>query len=140
MKYNDVQLIHQILEGDDSAFTNLVKKYQKQVHALAWKIVGDFHVAEEITQDTFLKVYQKLDTLKNPKQFSGWLYVIASRLCYRWKRKNRKNAELFEDCDIEEVEETAYSATAYSRYVADENTKVRIDAQRKVVHKLLSKL
>ena len=135
MKHTDVQLIHRILEGDDSAFTNLVEKYQKQVHALAWKIVGDFHVAEEITQDAFLTVYQKLDTLKNPKQFAGWLYVIASRLCYRWKQKNRKNAELFEDCDIEELEETAYS-----RYVANENAKVRIDAQRSVVHRLLSKL
>ena len=113
----------------------LVIQYQKQVHALAWKIIGDFHVAEEIAQDTFLKVYQKLDTLKNPQQFAGWLYVITSRLCYRWIRKNRKQAELLDDAEIEMLEETAYS-----KYVVDENTKVRIETQRKVVHKLLSKL
>lgn len=135
MKHNDVELIHRILEGDDSAFTSLVIQYERQVHALAWKIIGDFHVAEEITQDTFLKVYQKLDTLKNPQQFAGWLYVIASRLCYKWKRKNRKQIELLGDTEIDTLDETAYS-----KYVADENTKVRIDAQRKVVHKLLSKL
>ena len=135
MENNDVELIHRIREGDDSAFTSLVIQYQKQVHALAWKIIGDFHVAEEITQDTFLKVYQKLDTLKNPQQFAGWLYVITSRLCYRWIRKNRKQAELLDDAEMDMLEETAYS-----KYVADENTKVRIDAQRKVVHKLLSKL
>ncbi|MYI94986.1 sigma-70 family RNA polymerase sigma factor, partial [Candidatus Poribacteria bacterium] len=135
MKHNDVDLIRRIREGDDSAFTHLVEEYQKQVHALAWKIIGDFHIAEEIAQDTFLKVYQKLDTLKNPQQFAGWLYVITSRLCYRWIRKNRKQAELLDDAEIGMLEETAYS-----KYVADENTKVRIEAQRKVVHKLLSKL
>lgn len=135
MKHNDVELIHRILEGDDSAFTSLVIQYERQVHALAWKIIGDFHVAEEITQDTFLKVYQKLDTLKNPQQFAGWLYVIASRLCYKWKRKNRRQIELLDNTEIDMLDETAYS-----KYVADENTKVRIDAQRKVVHKLLSKL
>ena len=135
MKHNDVELIHRILEGDDSAFTSLVIQYERQVHALAWKIIGDFHVAEEITQDTFLKVYQKLDTLKNPQQFAGWLYVIASRLCYKWKRKNRKQIELLDNTEIDMLDETAYS-----KYVADENTKVRIEAQRKVVHKLLSKL
>ena len=45
-----------------------MKKYQKQVHALAWRKVGDFHIAEEITQDTFLKVYQNLATLKHPQR------------------------------------------------------------------------
>ena len=66
MKDNDVELIHSILAGDDTAFENLVKKHQKQVHALAWRKIGDFHVAEEITQDTSLKVCQNLSTLKNP--------------------------------------------------------------------------
>ncbi|MYB64921.1 hypothetical protein F4X73_09545, partial [Candidatus Poribacteria bacterium] len=63
MKNEDVELIHQILSGDENAFVSLVNKYKKQVHALAWRKVGDFHIAEEITQDTFLKVYQKLSTL-----------------------------------------------------------------------------
>ncbi len=57
MKNNDVELIHRILDGDDTAFSTLVGKYQKQVHALAWRKIGDFHIAEEITQDTFLKAY-----------------------------------------------------------------------------------
>ena len=46
MNHNDVELIQHILEGDDDAFSSLVRKYRKQVHALAWRIVGDFHIAE----------------------------------------------------------------------------------------------
>ena len=135
MKNTDVELIHLILEGDDTAFATLVKKYQKHVHALAWRKIGDFHIAEEITQDTFLKVYQKLDTLKNPNQFSGWLYVIATRRCLAWLRKKRMETESLEDMDTEMIEETAYS-----EYVAGEKAKVTIQTQREVVKKLLSKL
>ena len=82
MKNDDVELIQRVLAGDENAFTELVKKYQKPVHTLAWCKIGDFHIAEEITQDTFLKVYQKLHTLKDPNRFSGWLYVITARRCY----------------------------------------------------------
>ena len=86
---NDVQLIRSILSGDDAAFSTLVEKYQKSVHALVWRKIGDFHYAEEITQDTFLQAYKKLATLKNPNQFAGWLYVIANRLCLNWMRKKK---------------------------------------------------
>ena len=75
MVEDDVQLIYRVLSGDDEAFTALVRKHQKSVHALAWRKIGDFHIAEEITQDAFLRAYKHLSKLKDPKQFSGWLYV-----------------------------------------------------------------
>ena len=89
MVENDAQLIQRTLAGDEAAFTALVRKYQKGVHALAWRKVGDFHIAEEITQDTFLQAHKKLATLQNPNQFAGWLYVITNRMCIRWF-KNKK--------------------------------------------------
>ena len=135
MKNNDVERIRRILAGDENAFVSLVKKYQKQVHALAWRKIGDFHIAEEITQDTFLKVYQKLSTLKDPNQFSGWLYVIATNQCRAWLRKKRIETASLEDTDIALVE-----GGAYSRYVADEHAKTTVEAQREVVKKLLAKL
>ena len=134
MKNKDVELINQVLAGDENAFASLVKKYEKQVHALAWRKIGDFHIAEEIAQDTFLKVYRKLSTLKDPYQFSGWLYVIATNQCRAWLRKKRLETEPLEDTEVESIEE------AYSRYVAEERTKVAVEAQREVVKKLLAKL
>ncbi|MDD9975402.1 MAG: RNA polymerase sigma factor, partial [Candidatus Poribacteria bacterium] len=86
---DDVQLIHRILSGDDEAFNILVRKHQKSVHALVWQKIDDFHHAEEITQDIFLQAYKKLSTLKNPNQFTGWLYAIANRLCIDWMRKQK---------------------------------------------------
>ena len=83
MKNDDVQLIERTLAGDESAFSTLVRKYQKPVHAFVRRKIGDFHIAEEITQDIFLRVYEKLPTLKNLNTFAGWLYVIAARQCFR---------------------------------------------------------
>ncbi len=134
MKHEDVELINRILAGDENAFVSLVNKYQKQVHALAWRKIGDFHIAEEITQDTFLKVYQKLATLKDPNQFSGWLYVIATNQCRAWLRKKRIETEPLDETDVDKIEE------AYSRYVAEEQSKATIETQREVVKKLLAKL
>ena len=106
MKNEDAQLVNQFLTGDENAFTTLVKKYQKSVHALVWRKVGDFHTAEELAQDTFLKAYQKLATLKNPTQFAGWLYVIADRICIDWHRKQKPSMESLETTSGAEIEES----------------------------------
>ena len=135
MKNDDVQLIQHSLAGDQNAFANLVKKYQKSVHALAWRKVGDFHIAEEITQDTFLQVYKKLATLKDPHRFEGWLYRIASRQCHAWLRKKRMQTQSLEETDTELIEQTTYS-----EYIAEEQAKAATEAQRSIVHKLLARL
>ena len=93
MKNDDVVLIQRILTGDETAFASLVRKYQKQVHTLAWRKIRDFHIAEDITQETFLQAYQKLETLEDPTRFPRWLYVIADRLCIAWLRKNQRHTE-----------------------------------------------
>lgn len=135
MKNEDARLVNQFLAGDEGAFTTLVKKYQKSVHALAWRKVGDFHTAEELTQDTFLKAYQKLGTLKNPNQFAGWLYVIANRLCIAWHRKQKPPMESLDTTTGEEIEESSY------RHYEDEQRKKAATEDRQVrVRNLLEKL
>ena len=66
MKNNDVALVRRTLAGDETAFAMLVERYQKQVHATAWRTIKDFHIAEDIVQETFLKAHQKLETLNDP--------------------------------------------------------------------------
>ena len=111
---DDVQLIGRVLSGDDTAFNTLVEKYEKSAHALAWRKVGDFHDAEEITQDTFLRAYKKLATLKNPHQFAGWLYVTVNRLCLDWMRKQKPAMRSSEEMSVKEIDDVTYA-----RYVAE---------------------
>ena len=135
MIHDDVQLIHKVLSGDDEAFTALVRKYQKSVHALAWRKVGDFHSAEEITQDAFLRAYKGLPKLKDPSQFSGWLYVITNRLCKTWHKQKKSEIKSVEDVPVLEMQRMSYE-----RYVSNKNEKAARERRHKIVEKLLAKL
>jgi len=71
MRNNDVALVHRALAGDETAFTTLMEKYQKQVHATVWRTIKDFHIAEDIVQETFLKAHQNLEPLMIRIDFLG---------------------------------------------------------------------
>ena len=135
MKNDDVELIQRVLAGDDNAFSTLVRKYQKPVHGLVWRQVGDFHIAEEITQDAFLKAYKELATLKKPHRFARWLSVIATRGCIAWLRKKRLATQSLEGTSHVQLERATYSG-----YLIQENERTETEAQREVVQKLLAKL
>ena len=135
MADTNIQLINRVLEGEEQAFATLVQTYQKRIHALAWRKIGDYHIAEEITQDTFLQVYRKISQLKNPQQFDGWLYVIVNRLCLNWFRRNKHKMQSIEDIPQEEMEQT---------FVTQHDTDQREDeartGYREIVKNLLEKL
>ena len=132
---DDVQLIYRILSGDAAAFRVLVEKHQKGVHALVWRKIGDFHYAEEITQDTFLRAYKKLSTLKDPNQFTGWLYVIANRLCIDWLRKQKSTVQSLEDTPVEEI-----NRVSYAHHISEQRQMETAEHHREIVKKLLAKL
>ncbi|MXV73898.1 sigma-70 family RNA polymerase sigma factor, partial [Candidatus Poribacteria bacterium] len=120
---------------DQEAFSPLVKKYQKGVHALAWRKIGDFHIAQELTQDAFLKAYRQLRTLKDHNAFGGWLYVIVARECLDYLRRNRIPMESLDTEDSNEVDKVSYS-----QYVAEKQEEEADETRREVVKELLKKL
>lgn len=135
MKNNDVTLIQQTLDGDQSAFTVLVEKYQKQIHAFAWRKLGDFHLAEEITQDTFLQVYQRLWTLRDPNRFAPWVYAIAKNCCLASYRKTQLPIVSLDTMSEAEIEKLYYIQHL------DKQSEMQADEKRhEVVKQLLSKL
>ncbi len=135
MTYDDSDLIQQTLDGDQQAFAALVEKYQKQIHALAWQKIGDFHIAQEITQDAFFTAFQKLSTLTDHNRFAGWLYVITNRKCIAWHRKKTPQPQSLEATDPVELEEVYYS-----EYMTQQREEAAKQNRRAVVQKLLSKL
>ena len=132
---DDAQLIREILSGDDEAFNILVQKYQKSVHALVYRKIGDFHYAEEITQDTFLQVYKKLSTLKDPNQFAGWLYAIANRLCIAWMRKRKPTMQPLDDTSVKAIDNLTYE-----RYILAQRELEATERRHEIVEGLLIKL
>ena len=135
METNDFALIQRVLEGDDNAFTLLVNRYQKAIHTFVWRKIGDFHTAEELTQDIFLKAYKKLSLLRPPYHFLGWLYVIATRHCIAWMRKKQEPTTSLDAMPAAELEDLSYTA-----YEATRAETADLEHQRDLVKRLLQKL
>ena len=77
----DQQLVRAALLGETSAFGKIVEKYWNMVVALALSKVSDSTEAEDIAQDSFLKAYSQLSSLKDPSRLAGWLSKITMQQC-----------------------------------------------------------
>ena len=73
----DFDLIEGALSGDEGAITAIVKKYQKMVFHISFAVLRDYHLAEDGAQETFMKAFAGLASLKKRSKFSFWLYRLA---------------------------------------------------------------
>jgi len=107
VRTEDGYIINKCLNGNSAAFGFLVDKYKAAVYAFAYAELRNFHDAEDVTQEVFIKAYQKLRTLRRWDNFLAWLYSITSNLCKMWVRaqSRRPDREFIEDQDPETLEE-----------------------------------
>ena len=91
-------LVERIKQGDTAAFEDLVNMYKNQVAGIAYKIVGDYDDAKDITQMVFVKLYHNLKRYDPSKRFTTWLYRIATNAAIDFVRKFKKQKfELLEE-------------------------------------------
>lgn len=91
--------------GDESAFESLVKEYHEKVYRLAYNIVKNEEDAKEVSQQSWLKIWKKLDTFKGQSAFYTWAYRITSFTAMDLLRKRKRKAEV-EYLDELEAEQT----------------------------------
>lgn len=87
------RLVLQAGQGDRAAFGELYEETGRSVYFNCLKLLGNAQQAEDITQDTFMKALEKLDSLKEPENFSAWVNRIAINNCKMYFRKNPRIAE-----------------------------------------------
>ena len=85
---SDTILVQKSIAGNNLAFEALVIRYQRLVYTIALSGCGNFALSEDITQDTFIQAWKKIDTLKDPKLFKSWLCTITRRITSRLQSKN----------------------------------------------------
>jgi RNA polymerase sigma-70 factor (ECF subfamily) len=77
----DIQLMQRVRDGDQNAFRALFDKYKQQVINYCYRYCGHPSVAEELAQETFLRVYKAATRYRPKARFSTWLYKIATNVC-----------------------------------------------------------
>lgn len=84
-------------EGDRGAFRAVVQNYQRLVFSLSIKMLADEDEAKDIVQETFIRVWQSIDSYDVRRPFATWIYAIASRLCLDRIKSKKHTAPLPQD-------------------------------------------
>ena len=96
---SDEELIERFQKGDREAFEKIVERYKDQLLNFAYRFLGSRQEAEDVVQDTFLRVYRNRKAYRRVARFSTWIYTIAGNLAKTELRK-RKRRKLFSISDL----------------------------------------
>jgi RNA polymerase sigma-70 factor (ECF subfamily) len=86
---SNAEIIDAVLGGDAASYSELTRRYQRLVLATAWQILGDYHAAEDATQEAFVAAYQNLGRLRDRSLFGAWVIRIARREAVRSAKRRR---------------------------------------------------
>lgn len=124
------ELIKKVVEGDEVAFEQLVKKYEHSVLNTVHRYIGNHDEAEDIAQEVFIKVWRHAKSFKGKSKFSTWLYRIVVNQCLNYRSKHKER-----HASLDEIMEQGKTP---------ESLKVEIEFERqrksKIVRKAINEL
>jgi RNA polymerase sigma factor (sigma-70 family) len=138
VRTEDGYIVQKCLDGDSAAFGLLVDRYKKSIYALAYSKVHNFHDAQDITQEAFIKAYRNLRTLRRWDNFIGWLYRITINLSRDWlrSRARRPDGESIEDQDPETLDYPAMDS--YREDMVHETVREALDSLPEMYREVLT--
>ena len=95
----DIKCIHEVLAGNKQAFELIINKYKNPLYATILRMTKNPHDAQDLVQESFIKVYEQLEKYNATGSFSSWLYRVAINHCmdeFRTKRYKMKSVEIDE--------------------------------------------
>ncbi len=99
------RLVRLAQAGDLSAFERLYRENERKVYALCMRMASDAALAEELTQDVFVRAWQKLGSFRGESAFSSWLYPLTVNVALSERRsRRRRTSRVFATDDLEPFE------------------------------------
>jgi len=93
----DSRIVGEVLNGDINAYALLVKKYQKPIYNLMYRATGSPEISMDLSQETLVRAYEKLERFDPAKSFFSWLYTIGVNLARDYLRKAGRESRIFEN-------------------------------------------
>lgn len=127
--------IKQVRKGDQNAFGEIVELYKDKVFQLCFRMLGNSHEAEDISQEAFIRAYINIERYNIDRKFSTWLYRIATNLCI--DRIRKKKPDYYLDAEVAGTEGlTLYSQIPASQLAPDEEVS-KIELQEIIQNEIL---
>lgn len=101
-KETDSSLVKKCANGDKLAFEALVERYERPIYNIAYRVMNNSEDAMDITQNIFMKAYQKIDTFDRSRKFFSWLYRIAVNESINYSKLKHLTGEIDSDHVIRE--------------------------------------
>ncbi len=138
MDRTETLLIADLCEGDETALAPLVERYKRMVYRLAVQITKNHADADDVMQETFIKVYRSIHTFRRDAAFETWLYRITVNEALNFVKRRERRRE----CTLETTVETEYEATArhHAQLANDPHTQAEKSELRQYVTEAVNSL
>jgi RNA polymerase sigma-70 factor (ECF subfamily) len=90
----DEALVRQSQNGDLTAFEPLIRRHQRMIYSLTYRMTGSLADAEDLAQETFIRAYRSIGAYRAESKFSTWLYRIAMNVCLTWRQREAQRIEV----------------------------------------------
>ncbi len=127
---NDFELVNKFINGDESSFNSLVRKYQKRIYWHARQMLNDHLDADEVTQEVLIVMYKKLNTFNFKSSLYTWIYkIVTTRSLNQLRKRKIKKIFSFEDADEKEL-------TSKHDIIDDISNRQKLEEISKVLEKI----
>lgn len=136
----ETRLVKACQQGDSSAFNLLVWRWEKPLYNFIYKYVGDATLAEDLVQDTFIRVLKSIGRYTHQGSFSTWLYRIAINLCKDYLKRKRLPLVSLHDYYTTDSGERVYVQDRISDEEARTDESLKVEEREELVRRLLASL
>jgi RNA polymerase sigma-70 factor (ECF subfamily) len=136
----DRDLVGRFVAGDGSAYEALVARHARFAGAVAYGVTGDFHASRDVVQESFLKVYTGLSSLKEPDKFKSWLRNVVRTTALDWRRRNKRGVQSLDAFEADEVDTFSRTAAAPESQPAEADQVADKDELKRRVREEIEKL
>jgi RNA polymerase sigma-70 factor (ECF subfamily) len=130
VNYVETRLAKLSRNGDRRAFAELVEMYKDKIYHLGYRMLNQRQEAEDVVQETFLRVYTNLDRYDENQKFSTWIYRIATNLCIDRLRKRKPTYSI--DAELTDSEGTDWHAMLASEDPSPETELILSETQQHI--------
>ena len=97
LEQTDAELVSRCLDGDSSAFEEIVTKYKRLVYSVVYKMIPDREEVNDVSQEVFIRLYKSLEKYNPEYKMSTWIVKITSNLCLDTLRKKKQDTVSLDD-------------------------------------------
>ena len=126
----DEELMLRYQAAEEEAFAELVRRFKSRLASAAYRIVGDYDKAEDVVQETFLRVHRNAHRYRNIAKFSTWIYTIALNVARNELRNTKRNRLVSLDA-FGAAGDSASERTTYD--IPDESARPDLDTQHRAL-------